>query len=111
MSTNSTIVIIGGGAAGYFAAINAAENHQHAKVILLEKTGKTLQKVKVSGGGRCNVTHHCFEIIALSKNYPRGEREMLQAFHQFAVKDLSNVTVPLYSLVSKFSFWKVIRYT
>lgn len=87
MSTNSTIVIIGGGAAGYFAAINAAENHQHAKVILLEKTGKTLQKVKVSGGGRCNVTHHCFDIIALSKNYPRGEREMLQAFHQFAVKD------------------------
>lgn len=87
MSTNNTIVIIGGGAAGYFAAINAAENHQHAKIILLEKTGKTLQKVKVSGGGRCNVTHHCFDTQTLSKNYPRGEKEMQQAFHQFAVKD------------------------
>ena len=82
-----TIVIIGGGAAGYFAAINVAYNYPECKVIIVEKTGKTLQKVKVSGGGRCNVTNHCFDLSQLSKNYPRGEKELLQAFHQFSVSD------------------------
>lgn len=87
MLEGKTIVVIGGGAAGYFAAINAAYNFPDAKVILLEKTGKTLQKVKVSGGGRCNVTNHCFDITQLSKNYPRGEKELRQAFYQFSVND------------------------
>jgi len=87
MLENKTVVVIGGGAAGYFAAINVAKNFPHAQVIILEKTGKTLQKVKVSGGSRCNVTHHCFDVTLLAKNYPRGERELLQAFHQFSVID------------------------
>ncbi len=87
MFEGKTIVVIGGGAAGYFAAINVALNFPLAKVIILEKTGKTLQKVKVSGGGRCNVTNHCFEATQLSKNYPRGEKELRQAFYQFSVSD------------------------
>ena len=87
MLEGKTIVVIGGGAAGYFAAINAAYNYPDANVIILEKTGKTLQKVKVSGGGRCNVTHHCFDVAQLSENYPRGEKELRQAFYQFSVND------------------------
>jgi hypothetical protein len=87
MKMDHTIAVIGAGAAGYFAAINAAKNFPDAQVLILEKTGKTLQKVKVSGGGRCNVTHHCFDLVQLSKHYPRGEKELLQAFHQFAVRD------------------------
>lgn len=87
MLEGKTIVVIGGGAAGYFAAINAAYNYPDANVIILEKTGKTLQKVKVSGGGRCNVTHHCFDVTQLSENYPRGEKELRQAFYQFSVND------------------------
>ncbi len=67
MFEGKTIVVIGGGAAGYFAAINVALNFPLARVIILEKTGKTLQKVKVSGGGRCNVTNHCFDNAQLSK--------------------------------------------
>lgn len=82
-----TIAIIGGGAAGFFAGINIARNNPNYKVFILEKTVKTLQKVKVSGGGRCNITHHCFDNTQLSKNYPRGEEELLQAFTQFNVKD------------------------
>jgi predicted Rossmann fold flavoprotein len=87
MFEGKIIVVIGGGAAGYFAAINVALNFPLAKVIILEKTGKTLQKVKVSGGGRCNVTNHCFDNAQLSKNYPRGEKELRQAFYQFSVSD------------------------
>jgi len=87
MLNDKSIVVIGGGAAGYFAAINAAYNFPESKVIILEKNGKTLQKVKVSGGGRCNVSNHCFDLVLLSKNYPRGEKELLQAFHTF---DVSN---------------------
>jgi len=87
MFEGKTIVVIGGGAAGYFAAINVALNFPLSKVIILEKTGKTLQKVKVSGGGRCNVTNHCFDNAQLSKNYPRGEKELRQAFYQFSVSD------------------------
>jgi predicted Rossmann fold flavoprotein len=87
MFEGKTIVVIGGGAAGYFAAINVALNFPLARVIILEKTGKTLQKVKVSGGGRCNVTNHCFDNAQLSKNYPRGEKELRQAFYQFSVSD------------------------
>ena len=69
MNKQTTIVVIGAGAAGYFAAINAAQNFQDKRVILLEKSNKVLSKVKVSGGGRCNVTHACFDIHQFSKNY------------------------------------------
>jgi predicted Rossmann fold flavoprotein len=81
------IIVIGGGASGFFAAINAAANHPGAKITILEKTGKLLSKVRVSGGGRCNVTHHCFETGELIKNYPRGEKELRQVFAQFSVTD------------------------
>lgn len=87
MNGEKSIVVVGGGAAGYFSAINVAQNFPEATVIILEKTAKTLQKVKVSGGGRCNVTHECFDVLQLAKNYPRGEKELLQAFHQFSVAD------------------------
>ncbi|MCF6214408.1 MAG: NAD(P)/FAD-dependent oxidoreductase [Flavobacteriaceae bacterium] len=82
-----TFIVIGGGAAGYFAAINAAEKHPDLKVIILEATSKVLQKVKVSGGGRCNVTHACFEPKELVAFYPRGQKELLGPFHQFMTGD------------------------
>jgi predicted Rossmann fold flavoprotein len=81
------IVVIGGGAAGFFAAISAANHHPEATVMLLEKSNKLLAKVRVSGGGRCNVTHHCFENRNLAKFYPRGERFLKKAFEHFSVKD------------------------
>ena len=81
------VAVVGGGAAGFFAAISAKQHHSQAEVFLYEKSNKVLSKVKVSGGGRCNVTHHCFDIKDLSKNYPRGERFLKKAFYQFAVQD------------------------
>jgi predicted Rossmann fold flavoprotein len=81
------IVVIGGGAAGFFAAIHAALANPKAKVIILEKTSKLLAKVRISGGGRCNVTHNCFSISEMSKYYPRGERQMKQLLHQFMTTD------------------------
>jgi predicted Rossmann fold flavoprotein len=81
------IAVIGGGAAGFFAAITVAQHYPQHKVIILEKTSKTLAKVRVSGGGRCNVTNHCFEVPKLAKNYPRGEKNLKQGFAQFAVAD------------------------
>ena len=80
------LVVIGGGAAGFFCAVHAAEN-PGTEVILLEKTGKLLSKVKVSGGGRCNVTHHCFSIPEMVKNYPRGGNFLKKAFRQFFTTD------------------------
>ncbi len=80
------IIVIGGGAAGFFSAIHIALWNPKAKVSLFEKTGKLLSKVKVSGGGRCNVTHHCFEDGDLVKNYPRGEKELRQVFAKFNVQ-------------------------
>ncbi len=82
-----TYVFIGGGAAGYFAAINSAEIHPTAQHILLEATHRPMTKIKVSGGGRCNVTHHCFDIQALAKNYPRGGKELLGALTRFQPQD------------------------
>jgi predicted Rossmann fold flavoprotein len=82
------ILVIGGGAAGFFAAINCAELYPKSKVTLLEKSGKLLTKVRVSGGGRCNVTHHCHDHTALVKSYPRGEKQLLAAFSRFAVADV-----------------------
>ena len=81
------IVIIGGGAAGFFAAINAAELHTDASITILEKSNKLLAKVLISGGGRCNVTHACFENGLLVKNYPRGEKELRSAFNRFTTED------------------------
>lgn len=82
-----TLVVIGGGAAGFFCAVNAARMNPELKVILLERSSKLLSKVKVSGGGRCNVTHACFDIGDMSKHYPRGERFLKKAFHQFFTTD------------------------
>lgn len=81
------LVVVGGGAAGFFCAINAAAMRPGLKVCLLEKTGKLLTKVSVSGGGRCNVTHACFEVDALSRYYPRGTQFLRKAFHHFFTKD------------------------
>ncbi len=77
------LIVIGGGAAGFFAAINAAEKNSGLKVAILERGKDVLQKVKVSGGGRCNVTHACFEPAELVKFYPRGENDLLQSFNRF----------------------------
>ncbi|GAB4232495.1 MAG: NAD(P)/FAD-dependent oxidoreductase [Chlamydiales bacterium] len=81
------IVIIGGGAAGFFAAIAAKQTYPHAEVILHERTAKVLSKVRISGGGRCNVTHACFDPRQLVKNYPRGSKELLGPFHRFQPAD------------------------
>jgi hypothetical protein len=80
---NKKLVVIGGGAAGFFCAINAAVVNPDLEIIIIEKTTKLLSKVKVSGGGRCNVTHSCFSIAQMIKNYPRGEFFLKKAFHQF----------------------------
>lgn len=80
-------VIIGGGAAGFFAAINAAELNPEIEIIILEASGNVLQKVKISGGGRCNATNACFEPRELVKFYPRGAKELLGPFHQFMTGD------------------------
>lgn len=81
------LVVIGGGAAGFFAAVNAAGMNSALKVILLEKSSKLLSKVKISGGGRCNVTHHCFDIAEMIRNYPRGAHFLKKAFHHFFTTD------------------------
>ena len=81
------IVIIGGGAAGFFAAITTAEANPENEVVILEKGKNVLQKVKISGGGRCNVTHACFTPRELVEFYPRGKRELLGPFHQFMTGD------------------------
>ncbi len=82
-------VVIGAGAAGYFGAITCAEKLPpgEGRVLLLEKSGKTLSKVKISGGGRCNVTHACFEPKELIGNYPRGGKNLLGAFYQWQPRD------------------------
>lgn len=81
------LIVIGGGAAGFFCAINAAAANPHLQITIIEKTGKFLSKVKVSGGGRCNVTHSCDSIAAMVKNYPRGENFLKKCFHGFFVDD------------------------
>ena len=81
------VIIIGGGAAGIFSAINIGANNPELNILVLEKSTKLLSKVKVSGGGRCNVTHACFEPKDLVNHYPRGKKELLGPFHQFQPGD------------------------
>jgi predicted Rossmann fold flavoprotein len=81
------IVIVGGGAAGFFAALTCAEARTDAEVLILEKTSQFLSKVKISGGGRCNVTNACFDARELTIRYPRGERALLAPFKQFQASD------------------------
>ncbi|MDJ1495601.1 NAD(P)/FAD-dependent oxidoreductase [Cytophagaceae bacterium DM2B3-1] len=87
---SKTFVVIGGGAAGFFCAINAARLSPELTVVILEKTPKLLSKVKVSGGGRCNVTHNCQSVSDLLKNYPRGQNFLKKAFSHFSATDTVN---------------------
>lgn len=80
-------IVIGGGAAGFFAAVNAACLHPDLEVMIIEKSGKLLSKVKVSGGGRCNVTHACFDISQMIRRYPRGASFLKKSFHHFFTTD------------------------
>jgi predicted Rossmann fold flavoprotein len=80
------LVVIGGGAAGFYGAITAGEMGV-PEVLILEKGAEVLTKVRISGGGRCNVTHHCFEPRELVENYPRGKKSLIGPFHRFQVSD------------------------
>lgn len=84
------LIVIGGGAAGFFGAIQAAEMNPKLRIIILEKTNKLLSKVRVSGGGRCNVTHHCFEPTELSHHYPRGQKPLKSLFKKYQALDVVN---------------------
>lgn len=81
------VAVIGGGAAGFFAALSVAEHHPNAQITLYEKSSKVLSKVKISGGGRCNVTHNCTDINTLIQAYPRGGKQLKSIFHSFQPKD------------------------
>ena len=87
MGNQSQVVVIGGGAAGFFGAINCAIHNSHLSIIILEASKQTLNKVKISGGGRCNVTHHCFNTKDLVTYYPRGGKELRGAFSRFQPQD------------------------
>ena len=87
MQQNKTLVVIGGGAAGFFCAVNAARLNPQLSVVLLEKSSKLLSKVKVSGGGRCNLTHACFNITDMLKKYPRGASFLKKSFQHFFTTD------------------------
>jgi predicted Rossmann fold flavoprotein len=81
------LAVIGGGASGFFTALRYAEMAPGKRVAIFEKSSHFLQKVRISGGGRCNVTHACFDPAELTKNYPRGSRELRAAFHQWQPAD------------------------
>lgn len=85
-----TLAIIGGGAAGIFAAIQAAENKRCGNISVFEASSSLLQKVKISGGGRCNVTHNCFDPKTLIQNYPRGKQFLKSLFYKFQPQDTVN---------------------
>lgn len=85
--SKTKVIVIGGGAAGFFAAINTAKKHPDYSISILEKSNKLLSKVRISGGGRCNVTHACYENQLLVKNYPRGEKELRSVFSRFSVNN------------------------
>jgi predicted Rossmann fold flavoprotein len=84
------LIVIGGGAAGFFCAVNAARMHPKLEVIIVEKSNKLLSKVRISGGGRCNVTHACFSITEMVRKYPRGTNFVKKTFHQFFTEDTIN---------------------
>ncbi|EAZ88639.1 Fumarate reductase/succinate dehydrogenase flavoprotein-like [Crocosphaera chwakensis CCY0110] len=90
LSNSSDIIIIGGGAAGFLAAIVCAENNPQTRITILEASAKVLKKVRISGGGRCNVTHHCFDPAQLVTYYPRGGKELRGAFTRFQPRDIIN---------------------
>lgn len=81
------IVIVGGGAAGFFAALACVEMRRDTEILVFEKTSQFLSKVKISGGGRCNVTHADFDAREFSKRFPRGERALISAFGKFRAAD------------------------
>ncbi len=81
------LVVVGGGAAGFFCAVNAARLYPSLEVMLVEKSSHLLSKVRISGGGRCNVTHACFSIAEMIKKYPRGASFLKKAFHHFFTTD------------------------
>lgn len=85
---NFDVIIVGGGASGFFTAINLAEQRPDLRIAILERSNEVLSKVKISGGGRCNVTHACFVPNVLAKYYPRGERELKGPFHTFCTGDV-----------------------
>ena len=87
---DSDVIVIGGGAAGFFGAIACAEKNPLAKVTILEAGSQPLAKVRISGGGRCNVTHHCFDPAKLVQNYPRGSKALRGAFSRFQPQDTVN---------------------
>ena len=92
------VVVVGGGAAGFFAAMAAKTTYPHASVVIHEKSNKLLSKVRISGGGRCNVTHSCFDPKELIKNYPRGSKELLGPFYTFQPSD----TIKWFSEIDNF---------
>ena len=81
------LIVVGGGAAGFFGAITCAEAAPDTEVLILEKGPEFLQKVRISGGGRCNVAHACFDPRELTRRYPRGERELIGPYHRFHAED------------------------
>lgn len=82
------LIVVGGGAAGFFCAIQSAEQNPNLKILILEKSKEVLSKVRVSGGGRCNVTHACFDPVEMAGYYPRGNKELLGPFHTFLCGDM-----------------------
>src|SRR6476659_2266613 len=81
------IAVVGGGAAGFFAALNTAEKNPNARITIFEAGTKPLQKVFISGGGRCNLTHACFDPLRLTEFYPRGQKELRSLFARFQPQD------------------------
>src|ERR1017187_2963550 len=81
------VMVVGGGAAGFFAAITCAEAMPKAEVTILEKSAQFLSKVRISGGGRCNVTHACFDAREFTTRFPRGERALIGPFQRFQASD------------------------
>lgn len=82
------LVVVGGGAAGFFCAIQCAERNPKLKIVIVEKSKELLSKVRISGGGRCNVTHACFDPAEMVTKYPRGNKELLGPFHRFLCGDM-----------------------
>ncbi|MFA6916563.1 MAG: NAD(P)/FAD-dependent oxidoreductase [Parachlamydiales bacterium] len=88
MSGHFDVIVVGGGAAGFFSALTIKETFPEKKLLLVEKSSHLLNKVRISGGGRCNVTHACFEPRPLTQNYPRGNKALIGPFHTFQPQDM-----------------------